>query len=148
MDLVELSVVTDERLDAAALESAVSSPQAGAVIVFEGVVRDHDPEAAGTVTGLSYTAHPDATGFLREVVAEANVSVHNDLDAGPLPVRVAAAHRIGALDVGDVALVVAVSAAHRHEAFAVCSDVVEDIKARVPIWKQQFGPDGSHWVGV
>lgn len=143
-----MSQVTDNELDAAALRAAVSAPDAGAVIVFEGVVRDHDPEAAGAVTGLEYTAHPEATSFLREVVAEANVTMHNQLDAGPLPVRVAAAHRIGALDVGDVALVVAVSAAHRQEAFSVCSDVVEEIKARVPIWKLQYGSEGSHWVGI
>lgn len=148
MDVVELSVVTENPLNAGALEAAVSSPDAGATVVFQGVVRDHDPEATGTVTTLDYSAHPDATMFLREVVAEANVSVHNPLDNAPLPVRVAAAHRIGSLQVGDTALVVAVSAAHRQEAFAVCSDVVEQIKTRVPIWKQQFGPDGGHWVGV
>src|SRR5690625_393452 len=148
MDLVEMSVVTDNELDTRALRAAVSAPDAGAVIVFEGVVRDHDPEAAGAVTSLEYTAHPDATQFLREVVAEANAEVHNELDTGPLPVRVVAAHRIGALDVGDTALVVAVSAAHRQEAFSVCSDVVEQIKARVPIWKLQYGSEGSQWVGI
>ena len=148
MNLVERSVVTEAVLDTAALRAAVAADDAGAVVVFEGVVRDHDPEAAGEVTALEYSAHPQATDFLREVVTEANVSVHNALDAGPLPVRVVAAHRIGPLQVGDTALVVAVSAAHRQEAFAVCSDVVEEIKARVPIWKQQSGPDGSHWVGL
>lgn len=148
MNLVELSVVTEAPLDAGALEAAVSAVDAGATVLFQGVVRDHDPEAPGIVTGLEYSAHPDATSYLRDVVAEANVSVHNSLDAGPLPVRVAAAHRIGPLEVGDTALVVAVSAAHRQEAFTVCSDVVESIKARVPIWKQQFGAEGSHWVGI
>lgn len=143
-----MSVVTNDALDPAALRAAVAAPDAGAVIMFEGVVRDHDPEAAGEVTRLEYTAHPDATKFLREVVAEANTSVHNTQDAGPLPVRVVAAHRIGALEVGDTALVVAVSAAHRQEAFSVCSNVVEEIKARVPIWKLQYGSEGSTWVGI
>ena len=143
-----MSVVTDDELNSAGLRAAVAAPDAGAVIVFEGVVRDHDPEAAGLVTGLEYTAHPDATDFLRQVVAEANTAVHNALDHSPLPVRVVAAHRIGALAVGDVALVVAVSAAHRQEAFTVCSDVVEEIKARVPIWKLQYGSEGSNWVGI
>jgi len=143
-----MSVVTDNELDTRALRSAVAAPDAGAVIVFEGVVRDHDPEAAGAVTSLEYTAHPDATKFLREVIAEANTEVHNELDTGPLPVRVVAAHRIGTLEVGDTALVVAVSAAHRQEAFSVCSDVVEEIKARVPIWKLQYGSEGSQWVGI
>ena len=148
MNLVELSVVTETPLDVGALEAAVAAPDAGATVVFQGVVRDHDPEAAGTVTGLEYSAHPDATRYLRDVVAEANVSIHNALDSVPLPVRVVAAHRIGPLDIGDTALVVAVSAAHRQEAFGVCSDVVEKIKARVPIWKRQFGAEGSHWVGI
>ncbi len=148
MNLVELSQVTDTTLDAAALREAVTADDAGAVVVFEGVVRDHDPEAAGQVTGLEYTAHPDATKFLREIITEVNTEVHNALDSGPLPVRAVAAHRIGTLQVGDTALVVAVSAAHRQEAFSVCSQVVEDIKARVPIWKLQFGAEGSHWVGI
>lgn len=148
MNLVELSQVTDTVLDTASLRAAVSAKDAGAVVVFEGVVRDHDPEAAGQVTGLEYTAHPDASQFLREIIAEANTDVHNELDHGPLPVRVVAAHRIGHLEVGDTALVVAVSAAHRQEAFTVCSQVVEEIKARVPIWKLQFGAEGSSWVGI
>ena len=143
-----MSQVTNEELDVAALRSAVAAADAGAVAVFEGVVRDHDPEAAGAVSRLEYTSHPDATKFLREVVAEANVEVHNELDAGPLPVRVVAAHRVGELAVGDTALVVAVSAAHRQEALSVCSSVVEEIKARVPIWKLQYGSEGSHWVGI
>ena len=146
--MVALSEVTDTTLDTTALRDAVGAADAGAVVVFEGVVRDHDPEAAGQVTGLEYTAHPDATKFLREIIAEANTEMHNELDHGPLPVRVVAAHRIGTLQVGDTALVVAVSAAHRQEAFAVCSDVVEEIKARVPIWKLQFGAEGSQWVGI
>ncbi|HIW46148.1 MAG TPA: molybdenum cofactor biosynthesis protein MoaE [Candidatus Yaniella excrementigallinarum] len=148
MDLVELSVVTPDPLDPGQLETAVAAADAGATVVFQGVVRDHDPQATGTVTGLEYSAHPDATRFLRDVVAEANISVHNPQDTEPLPVRVAAAHRIGPLNVGETALVVAVSAAHRQEAFSVCSAVVENIKSSVPIWKQQFGPDGSHWVGI
>ncbi|OAV59939.1 molybdenum cofactor biosynthesis protein MoaE [Enteractinococcus helveticum] len=148
MNLVERSEVTETTLDTASLRAAVTAADAGAVVVFEGVVRDHDPEATGQVTGLEYTAHPDATTFLREIIAEANTEVHNELDHGPLPVRVVAAHRIGHLEVGDTALFVAVSAAHRQEAFAVCSNVVEEIKARVPIWKLQFGAEGSTWVGI
>ena len=148
MDLVGLSTVTAVPLDAADLRAAVTADDAGAVVVFEGVVRDHDPQASGEVTGLQYSAHPDATRFLQQIVAQANTRVQNTLDATPLPVRVVAAHRIGELAVGDTALVVAVSAAHRQEAFAVCGDVVEEIKARVPIWKLQYGAEGSHWVGI
>ena len=99
MNLVERSEVTETILDTASLRAAVTAADAGAVVVFEGVVRDHDPEATGQVTGLEYTAHPDATTFLREIIAEANTEVHNELDHGPLPVRVVAAHRIGHLEV-------------------------------------------------
>src|SRR5699024_3942147 len=148
MTLVELSVVTETPLDVGALETDDAAPDAAATVVFHGVVRAQEPSAAGPVTGLDYSAHPDATSYLRDVVAEANVSIHHALDSVPLPVRVVAAHRLCPLDIGDTALVVAVSAAHRQEAFGVCSDVVEKIKARVPIWKRQFGAEGSHWVGI
>src|SRR5699024_772926 len=107
MDWVELSVVTPDPLDPGHLDTAVAAAGAAATVVFQGVGRDHDPQATGTVTGLEYSAHPDATRFLRDVVAEANISVHNPQDTEPLPVRVAAAHRIGPLNVGETALVVA-----------------------------------------
>ena len=80
--MVERSEVTETILDTASLRAAVTAADAGAVVVFEGVVRDHDPEAIGQVTGLEYTAHPDATTFLREIIAEANTEVHNELDHG------------------------------------------------------------------
>src|SRR5690625_2067981 len=136
MNLVERSVVSEAVLDTAALRAAVGADDAGAVVVFEGVGRDHDPVAAGEVTALEYSGHPQATDFLREVVIEADVSVHNSLDGGRLSVRVVAARRSGPLRVGDTVLVGEVCEAQGQEAFAVCSDVVEDIKARVPIWKQ------------
>src|SRR5699024_2010687 len=104
---------------------------------FAGVVRDHDPEAPGKVTGLSYSAYPDATAYLQRIVAESNeVHAHPD-DEVAHPVHVLAAHRIGALDVGDEALIVVVASAHRTEAFSKCIEVVERIKAEVPIWKKQ-----------
>jgi molybdopterin synthase catalytic subunit len=65
------------------------------------------------------------------------------------PVRIWAAHRIGLLEIGDPALVCAVSAAHRGQAFAVCSELVDRIKEQVPIWKEQFFSDGTvEWVGA
>lgn len=147
--LVELSVVTSEPLDRQQLENAVSSQTAGAWVTFSGVVRDHDPQAGGEVTQLSYSAHPDATEYLRRIVAESNhVFAHPD-DEVAHPVRVVAAHRIGDLDVGDDALIVVVTSAHRSEAFRICSDVVERIKAEVPIWKKQFTSSGdANWVGI
>ena len=98
------------------------------------------------VSRLSYSAHPTAHHILAEVVAELVAEHAGKADK---PVRIWAAHRVGMLEVGDPALVCAVSAAHRVQAFEVCSQLVERIKARVPIWKEQFFGDGTvEWVGA
>lgn len=132
---------------------AVDSATAGAVVSFSGVVRNHD--GGRSVERLSYTAHPSAEHVLAEVVAEV-VARHSDSSgAAGTPsgaggkIRIWAAHRVGPLQIGDAALVCAVSAAHRGQAFAVCSELVDLIKERVPIWKEQFFTDGSvEWVGA
>ncbi len=132
--------VTEEALDLTAAEARVKTPQTGALAVFHGVVRDHD-SGRDDVVGLAYTAHPQAQAVLDEVLAGA-VAAHPG-------VRMSAEHRIGELRVGDDALLVAVASAHRKEAFAACADLVDRIKARVPIWKRQDYSDGAHdWVGV
>jgi len=106
--------------------------------VFEGVIRDHDHGAA--VRSLDYRAHPDAERFLAGVCAEV---------AAGSGLRVAAAHRVGRLAVGDVALIAAAAAPHRAEAFAACARLVDEIKSRVPIWKRQHLADGaSEWLGL
>lgn len=116
----------------------MQSPHNGALVTFRGIVRDHDHGLA--VTALDYQAHPDAARFLEECCA--TVAVETGL-------RVAAAHRVGSLAVGDTALVVAVSAPHRSEAFAACERLVELIKHTVPIWKRQHLADGAtEWVGL
>ncbi|MFD2026238.1 molybdenum cofactor biosynthesis protein MoaE [Promicromonospora aerolata] len=133
--------VTQDVLDDAvgrAVEAAVLAPECGAVVTFRGVVRDDDGGRA--VTSLDYEAHPDATGVLRKVCQAV---------AAETGLRVAAAHRYGHLEVGDVALVASASAGHRREAFEACSLLVERIKAEVPIWKRQQFTDGeSEWVGL
>lgn len=137
-DGVALAVVTEEPLDAAAVEHAVLSVGDGALVTFRGVIRNHDGGHA--VEALDYSAHPDAAAFLREACART---------AATSGLVVGAAHRVGALGIGDVALVAAVAAPHRAEAFAACSALVDDIKASVPIWKRQHAPDGtSEWVGL
>lgn len=139
------AIVSDQPLDTAALEDAVVTRHCGAALVFTGVVRDHDPEAEGVVASLDYSAHPDAERILGAVVARHARGA--DDPAGE--VRIAAAHRVGHLDVGDLALVVAVASAHRAEAFEACRAVVEDIKSEVPIWKRQHTTTGdAHWVGL
>ncbi|WP_017198018.1 molybdenum cofactor biosynthesis protein MoaE [Arthrobacter sp. M2012083] len=123
---------------------AVESDTAGAVVSFSGVVRNHDGGKA--VDRLSYSAHPTAHQVMSDVVAQL-VSEHSGEAAQP--VRIWAAHRIGMLEIGDPALVCAVAAAHRGQAFAVCAELVDRVKEQVPIWKEQFFTDGTvEWVGA
>lgn len=131
------TAVTDAVLDPAAHEREVADRSAGAVVSFAGVVRDHDH--GRRVTELEYVAHPGAGRVLDEVVGEL---------AGRLDVEaVAVSHRVGTLRIGDVALVVAVSAAHRQEAFEAAARLVDEVKRLVPIWKRQVFDDGAEeWV--
>ncbi|WP_433388838.1 molybdenum cofactor biosynthesis protein MoaE [Micromonospora sp. KLBMP9576] len=129
--------VTDRPLDLATHEAAVADPRAGAVVSFQGVVRDHDH--GRVVCSLEYEGHPSAGRVLGEVAAE--------IAADPDVYAVAVSHRIGPLAVGDVALVAAVSTAHRAAAFAACARLVDEAKARLPIWKRQVFADGTEeWV--
>jgi molybdopterin synthase catalytic subunit len=135
---VELAAISAEPLDPSAVDRAVAGPEHGAVVLFTGVVRNHDGGHA--VSALEYSAHPDAERFLR-------ACCDHIADTTGLPV--AAVHRVGSLVVGDLAIVVAVAAAHRAEAFAACADLVDRIKHEVPIWKRQHFADGlSEWVGA
>ncbi|MFC9916839.1 molybdenum cofactor biosynthesis protein MoaE [Agromyces binzhouensis] len=132
------AVVTDAPLDRAAVEAFVLSRRDGALVTFEGVIRDHDH--GETVSALDYSAHPDAERFLRETCTEV---------AHETGLAVAAAHRVGALGIGDVALVASVAAPHRAEAFAACALLVDRIKERTPIWKRQHLDGGtSEWVNL
>ena len=122
---VVLARVTTDPIDLATHLAAVEGPDAGAVASFCGTIRDHDPEAAGVVTGIDYTCHPDADRLI------------------------AVSHRVGRLEVGEIALIACVASAHRGPAFAVCQAVVERIKGELPIWKQQFEADGrAVWSGL
>lgn len=118
--------------------AAVRSPAAGGIAVFTGVVRDHHDGRA--VAALEYSAHPAALDALTSVAAQ--VRAAHDV------IALAAVHRVGELAVGDVAVVVAASAAHRAEAFAAARDLIDRLKAEVPIWKRETYDDGAAaWVG-
>jgi molybdopterin synthase catalytic subunit len=133
-----LASISEQPLNPAEVEAAVTGPEHGAVVVFTGTVRNHDGGQA--VSALEYSAHPEAERFLRKCCAEAAA-------ASGLPV--AAVHRIGPLTVGDLAIVVAVAAPHRAEAFGTCAELVDRIKHEVPIWKRQLFADGlSEWVNA
>lgn len=132
-----IGAVTDQLLDVAAHEAAVVHARGGAVVSFCGVVREHDH--GRSVTRLEYHAHPSAADVIAEVAAE--------VAALPDVLAVAVSHRVGMLEVGDVALVAAVSTAHRSEAFAICARLVDEVKHRLPVWKRQVFDDGTdEWV--
>jgi molybdopterin synthase catalytic subunit len=129
--------VVDEPLSVAEHEDAVADKRAGAVVSFAGVVRDQD--GGRSVTELEYVGHPSAPEVLESLAAEfaARPEVH----------AVAVSHRIGLLGIGDVALVCAVSTSHRAAAFGICAELVDEVKARLPIWKRQVFTDGEEeWV--
>jgi molybdopterin synthase catalytic subunit len=140
MDEIKLLGIHTEPLSLPAVYSSVCKvPSAGGIAVFSGVVRNED-EGRG-VEQLGYTCHPDAERYLREVVEKA---------IGQYPIHaVSAVHRIGDLQIGEEAVIVAVACPRRAEAFHACHQIVDDIKESVPIWKNQRFSDGSaEWVGV
>ena len=142
------SGLSDRQLSVDVAIAAVESSASGAVVSFSGVVRNHDGVKA--VERLSYTAHPKAPQILKDVL-EAVAAEYSfpDEAEGSVPVRIWAAHRVGALRIGDAALVCAVATGHRGQAFALCAELVDRIKDEVPIWKEQFFSDGTvEWVGV
>ena len=129
--------VTRDPLDPSALLAEARRDGDGGLTVFVGVVRDNADGRA--VTEMEYEAY--------EPMAEKEMErIEKDLAARHPGVRVVMRHRIGRLRVGEVAVVVAASAPHREEAFAACRAGIEEIKARVPVWKREWGPDGSVWV--
>ncbi len=129
--------VTRDPLDPSALLAEARRDGDGGLTVFVGVVRDNADGRA--VTEMEYEAY----GPMAEKEME---RIEEDLAARHPGVRVVMRHRIGRLRVGEVAVVVAASAPHREEAFAACRAGIEEIKARVPVWKREWGPDGSVWV--
>ena len=136
---MRLIAIRDTELSLDEVRAAVAGPGAGGIALFAGAVRDTDHDQR--VTGLSYSAHPSAEaelGRVAEMIAE-------KFDV----LGVAAVHRVGELAIGELAVVAAVAAAHRGEAFDACRELIDVLKASVPIWKHQRFADGtSEWVGT
>lgn len=129
--------VTESVITAEALASQVKNDGAGAVVTFSGDVRNHDKGKG--VTSLNYEIHPTAQSVIEKITNE--VVAKHDV------VNVAVAHRYGAIPIGESAFVVAVAAAHRAPAFECCEELVERVKAELPIWKFQEFTDGTtEWV--
>ena len=139
MSVVRLIAVRESELSLDEVRAAVADPAAGGIALFAGAVRDSDQDRG--VSGLSYSAHPSAADELRRVA---------EVTAEKYPViGIAAVHRVGDLAIGDLAVVLAVSCPHRAEAFDACRDLIDILKASVPIWKHQRFDDGTaEWVGT
>lgn len=129
--------LSSDPLDPTAVERMVAGPDCGGLVTFVGAVRD---QARGrSIRELEYEAYPGmAEAEMDAICAEA---------AGRWPgARVAIAHRVGRLAIGEAAVVVAAAAPHRAEAFAACRYAIDVLKERVPIWKKEIATDGEYWV--
>jgi molybdopterin synthase catalytic subunit len=134
---VALVRVTTDVISVSEMAAAVATQVAGAVVTFSGDVRDNDH--GRSVASLEYEAHPSAEALLKKVAAE--VAAKHEVLA------VAVAHRHGPIAIGESALVAAVSAKHRKAAFEACEELVDEVKAQIPIWKHQVFTDGTdEWV--
>ncbi|MFQ5830473.1 MAG: molybdenum cofactor biosynthesis protein MoaE [Candidatus Methylomirabilia bacterium] len=136
----DLYRITTEPLSEAELTAAVGSPEAGGIVVFSGVVRNET--GARPVKFLEYEAHaPMAEAKMREIGAMVHLR-------WPAVKRVAMAHRVGRLEIGEASVAVAVSGAHRREAFEACHFAIDRLKQTVPVWKKEHFEDGEVWVGL
>ncbi len=129
------SYLTSDPLDRDALREEVSDPAAGAVLVFEGTVRDHSDGLSGVVA-LEYEAQASMAGkIISAILAET---------AGEIPIRkLAVRHRVGRVELGQPTIIIAVSASHRDEAYRASRLIIDRIKHEAPIWKREILADGT-----
>jgi molybdopterin synthase catalytic subunit len=136
---VRLTGISNAPLSVNKLVAAVSDPGVGGIAMFLGVVRNHD--TGQDVASLDYSEHPSAASILLDCAQR--VAAEHDV------VAIAVEHRVGHLEVGELAVVVAASAVHRHAALTACAQLINELKDRVPIWKEQhFASGESEWVGL
>jgi molybdopterin synthase catalytic subunit len=136
---VRLVDLRESPLDVDEVLAALGDEESGGLTLFIGRVRNHDQGL--DVRGLEYSAHPTALAALGRVCA--TVAEEYDVQG------VAAVHRVGRLEIGDIAVVVATTASHRGEAFAASRALIDTLKDEVPIWKhQQFSDGTDEWVGT
>ena len=131
------AIVTNAPVHIQELSKLVANPHSGAVVTFCGDVRDHD--GGKEVASLLYEIHPSAPEQIK-LITESIIG-RFEIE------KVAVAHRFGQIPIGETAFAVAVSAAHRQAAFDACAAIVDEVKAKLPIWKHQKFTDGSdEWV--
>ncbi|WP_052888434.1 molybdenum cofactor biosynthesis protein MoaE [Thermogemmatispora carboxidivorans] len=129
--------ITREPLNREALVTAVAAPEVGGIVIFEGVVRNH---ARGKqIRYLEYDAYPEmAEQQIRRIVEEARQRWGAE--------RVAVAHRLGRIEIGEASVIIVVATPHRAEAFEACRYIIDTLKTTVPIWKKEVSLDGEAWV--
>lgn len=129
--------LTREPIDSRALVEELKRGKDGAVVVFEGIVRNHSRDRATLY--LEYESYePMALEKMREITAE----VKRDFPVD----RVGIVHRLGRLEIGEASVVIVVTSGHRREAFEACRYTIDRLKRIVPIWKKEFFADGAVWV--
>ena len=129
--------LTREPIDSRALVEELKRGKDGAVVVFEGIVRNHSKDRATLY--LEYESYePMALEKMREITAE----VKRDFPVD----RVGIVHRLGRLEIGEASVVIVVTSGHRREAFEACRYTIDRLKRIVPIWKKEFFADGAVWV--
>jgi molybdopterin synthase catalytic subunit len=134
---VKRFAVVETAISAAALRELVAGPQNGALCTFEGTVRDHTGDAA--TTHLEYEAH---AAMAEQVFADIAAAAARRWEIAAMAIH----HRVGRLEIGDVSVAIAVAAEHRAAAFDACRYAIDQLKVSAPVWKKEFGPDGSYWV--
>jgi molybdopterin synthase catalytic subunit len=139
VDPVRLLALRDTDLSVDEVYQAIRDPEAGGIALFVGAVRDHD--GGRDVLTLDYSAHPAALAAMRSAAEK----VAADVDVR----GIAVAHRVGSLAIGDIAVIVGVSAPHRADAFGAAQLLIDEVKRQTPIWKHQGFADGTdEWVGT
>jgi molybdopterin synthase catalytic subunit len=139
VDPIRLLALRDSDLSVDEVFQAIRDPEAGGMAIFVGAVRDHD--SGRDVVSLDYSAHPAAEAAMRAAAEK----VAADLDVR----GIAVVHRVGSLAIGDIAVIVGVSAPHRSDAFDAARRLIDEVKRQTPIWKHQGFVDGSdEWVGT
>lgn len=136
---VEPFLVTELPLDTMALRELVMTPASGAAVLFEGAVRDH--HEGHEVLRLEYEAYTPMAERQLRLVAEEVLADFADREVHQIAIH----HRTGTLEIGEVSLLVAVSAAHRKDAFDAALRAVDRVKETVPVWKKEHGPEGATW---
>ncbi len=129
--------ITSEKIDVSEHVAALTKPDCGAVLTFLGVVRDHGDGHA--VEEIDYSCYEEMAAKELAKVARVSMMKHG-------VEHVAVVHRVGLLKVGEASLGLVVASPHRVEGFACAQMLIDEMKKTVPIWKKEFGPDGTNWV--